>query len=225
MSNRTRFALVVTISSLGPACFVGPARAQEVDVMVQMSSGQLVTGVADLPTSTFTVPHRVFTRNLLSNFRAADPGFFALSEGNPLLPADALPANTDLSWDFLPMTIGQTVSNLFYWDALDDDQNGLGQQDVEFVRPQNANFKAINNGSFTADASDQMIPGGLIQTTAFDGSIHKHPAFRVETLDATAPLTGVYMVSLQLRMPGIDTSDPFYLAFRTSTLDDEVLAV
>ena len=191
--------------------------------MVQQSSGQLVTGVANLDNNTFTIPNRVYTRNLLSNFRSADPGYFSLNEGNPLLPADPLPAATDLLWDFLPMTVEQSISNLFYWDGLDDGQNGLDADDVDFSRPDDTNLKVINNGTFTADGSDQMVSGGLVATTAFDGSIHKHPAFRVETLDATPPAEGVYLVSKQVRMEGIATSEPFFIAFRTSTIGNDSL--
>jgi len=215
------FALAV-VAALAPAQH---SAAQEVDIMVQQSSGKLVTGVAELFSNTFTIPQRVYTRNLLSNYRAADPGFFALSEGNPLLPAEALPANTDLLWDFLPMTVGHTVSNLLYWDGTDADANGLDLDDVAFVRPDNAAFKVINNGTFTADASDQLVTGGLVDTTEFDGSIHKHPAYRVETLDATNPLEGVYLVSQQVRMAGLETSDPYFLAFRTSTIGNDVLGL
>lgn len=209
---------------LGGLVVAPRAVAQEVDIMVQQSSGQLVIGVAELFNNSFTIPNRVFTRNLLPNFRGADPGFFSLAEGNPLLPAEALPADTDLYWDFLPMMVDQSVSNLFFWDGLDDNQNGLDASDVDFVHPDNAIFKVINNGTFTADASDQMVTGGLIQTTEFDGSIHKHPAYRVETLNATTPLEGVYLVSQQVRMTGVETSEPFFIAFRTSTLGNDALA-
>lgn len=215
------YLLVGTLS----AVFVHQSLAQEVDIMVQQSSGKLVTGVADLPSNAFTVPNRVYTRNLLSNFRAADPGFFSLSEGNPNLPAEALPANADLMWDFLPMTVNQTASNLLYWDAQDDDGDGLDLEDVGFVRPGNAVLKVIKNGTFTADATENMISGGLVATTAFDGSIHEHPAYRVESLDATLPLAGIYLVSQQVRMGGLESSDPFFLAFRTSTINAGALAV
>ncbi len=199
--------------------------AQHVDIMVQHSSGQLVTGVANVFDNAFTIPSQIFTRNLFSNYRSADPGFFSLSEGNPLLPAEALPTDSDLYWDYLPMTVDQTVSNLFYWDGLDSNQNGLNLDDVEFVRPTNAVFKVINNGTFTADSSDHLVPGGLVDTTAFDGSIHKHPAYRVETLDATNPLEGIYLVSQQVRLQGLETSDPYFLVFRTSTLSNDALAM
>ncbi|WP_425395737.1 PEP-CTERM sorting domain-containing protein [Aeoliella sp.] len=199
------------------------ASAQHADIMVQHQDGKLVTGLAELQGNTFTIPTRVFVGNLLSNYRALDPGFFSLDEDNPLLTVGALPSGTNLNFDFLPMTVEQTVSNLFYWDGLDDDMNGLDEQDVDFVRPDNEVYKVINNGTFTADASDQLIAGGLIETTAFDGSIHKHPAYRLETLDATTPDAGVYLLSMQLRMDGLETSDPIFLAMRTATLGSDAL--
>ncbi len=121
------------------------------------------------------------------------------------------------------MTVDQTVSNLFYWDGIDDNLNGLDVDDVAFVQADNALFKMISNGTFTADASDQMVTGGLIQETSFDGSIHTHPQYRVEALDATTPLAGIYLVSLQVRMEGLETSDPFFLAMGTSAIDNNAL--
>lgn len=211
-----RFAMLpLIVAACLPACC---AWGQHADVMVQHEGGLLVTGLAELEGGSFSVPRQVFTGNFLSNFRTADPGFFALSEGNPQLPAEALPPSSGLYWDFLPMTVDQTVSNLYFWDGIDHDMNGLTIDDVDFVRPTNAAFKVINNGTFTADASDQMVAGGLVDTTAFDGSIHKHPAYRIETLDASTPPAGIYLVSMQVRMDGFTTSDPFFLALRTSTM-------
>ncbi|MCO6046088.1 hypothetical protein NG895_19485 [Aeoliella sp. ICT_H6.2] len=199
------------------------AWAQHADMMVQQQDGKLVTGLAEIEGNNFTIPTQVYGAGLLSNYRASNPGFVALAEDSPLLPAGALPASTDLYFDFLTMTVEQSVSNLYYWDGLDDDLNGLNADDVDFVVPDNTTFRVVNNGTFTADASDQMVPGGLVYTTDFDGSIHTHPAYGVDTLDATTPAAGVYLVSMQLRMDGVETSDPVFLAMRTSALGSDAL--
>ena len=207
--------LVVGLESL--------ASAQHADIMVQLEDGKLVTGLAELEGGSFTIPQQVFVGNLLSNYRALDPGFYSLNNTSPLLPADPLPSGTDLDFDFLPMTVDLTISNLFYWDGLDDDANGIDVDDVDFARPDNAVYKVVNNGTFTADATDQLIEGGLIGTTAFNSLLHVHPGYRLESLDATTPAEGVYLISMQLRMDGFETSDPIFLAMRTSSLGSDSL--
>lgn len=202
------------------------ARAQHTtDIMVQLQDNQLVTGVSDLLGENFTIPARTFTGGLVlhapsSTFRGTDPGFYALTSDIFPLPVDELPVGADLMWDILPMTSGAVVSNLMYWDGLDDDQNGLDANDVELTRPNNAIMKIIENGTFTADASDQFVTGGLVASTAFDGTFHEHPQYRVESLDSTPSVEGVYVVSLQLRMQDRITSDPFFLAIRSPSLSD-----
>ncbi|QDU54902.1 hypothetical protein [Aeoliella mucimassa] len=199
--------------------------ATHLDMMVQQEDGKLVTGLAELSEGAYSIGAQVYSGSLLSSNRASDPGYFSLAEGNPNLPAEALPADSDLYWDFLPMSVGATVSNLFYWDGLDDNLDGLSIDDVEFDRPDNEQFYMVSNGFFAADASDQMVPGGVIDTTAFDGSIHKHPAYILDTSDASTPDTGIYMISMQVRMDGLETSEPYFLLMRTSTLGDDTLEV
>ena len=197
--------------------------AVHVDVMVQQQNDTLVTGAGDYFGSFYTIGQRVFTGSLLSNYRAANPGFFALAESNTSNPAEPLPADTGLYWDFLTMRNDFTVSNLFYWDGIDDADDGLSLDDVEFTVPDNELFYLVNNGTYIADASDQMVTGGKIDTTAYDGSMHKHPAYILDASDGSTPDSGVYMVSLQVRMAGLETSEPFFLLMGTSDLDDETL--
>lgn len=211
--------------------------AQHVDVLLQIVDGKVVTGAADLDNGSWAIGQRVFERQLLSNFRANDPGFTALATGNPLLGSGVLgfPANHDVSFDLLPMTVGSMVANLFYWDGADPGGDGLTLADVSFVTPPaGVTWNIFDDGFnlFTADGSNSVVPGGLIQRSSSDvnpgdgidtGSLHTHLLMRVDDGDGntqTTPPAGVYMVSLQARSVGFETSDPFFFVHRSSTISD-----
>lgn len=213
--------------------------AQHVDVLLQVMDGKVAIGAANHDDGSWTIGQRVFARELLSNFRANDPGFTGLATGNPLLGSGVLgfPANHDVSFDLLPMTVGSTVANLFFWDGTDLGGDGLTLADVSFAKPPTGvTWNIFDDGFnlFTADGSDDMIPGGLIQKSSSDinpgdgidtGSLHTHLLMRVDDGDGntqTTPPIGVYMVSLQARSEGFETSDPFIFIHRTSTVIDAV---
>ena len=213
--------------------------AQHVDVLLQVVDGKVAIGAANYDDGSWTIGQRVFARQLLSNFRANDPGFTGLATGNPLLGSGVLgfPANHDVSFDLLPMTVGSTVANLFFWDGTDLGGDGLTLADVSFAKPPTGvTWNIFDDGFnlFTADGSDAMIPGGLIQESSSDidpgdgidtGSLHTHLPMRVDDGDGntqTTPPIGVYMVSLQARSEGFETSDPFIFIQRTSTVTDAV---
>ena len=73
-----------------------------------------------------------------NDFAVNNPGFNSLAAGSPALPAgsQALPGSAALAWDFLPMTIEQSKSNLFYWDGIESDgMPGITPDDVRFGPP------------------------------------------------------------------------------------------
>src|SRR5262249_50215321 len=99
----------------------GICRAQHIDVLNEQINGQLVTGYGNFDSDTWTLGGRVFHRDFGSTFAINNPGFNSIGAGSPDMPsgAQSLPASLQLSWDFLPMTIGNVSSNLFYWNGLD----------------------------------------------------------------------------------------------------------
>jgi hypothetical protein len=213
--------------------------AQHVDVLLQVVDGKVAIGAANYDDGSWTIGQRVFARELLSNFRSNDPGFTGLATGNPLLGSgvSGFPANHDVSFDLLPMTVGSTVANLFFWDGTDLGGDGLTLADVSFAKPPTGvTWNIFDDGFnlFTAEGSDAMIPGGLIQESSSDinpgdgidtGSLHTHLLMRVDDGDGntqTTPPLGVYMVTLQARSEGFETSDPFIFIHRTSTVTDAV---
>jgi hypothetical protein len=133
------------------------------------------------------------------------------------------------------MTIGSVSSNLLYWNGIDVNGNGPDLADVNFVVPAGITWSVRDDNLewFAANATDQLVPGGVIDRTsedvwpdAFDsGTLHNHMAQQLSDNDGdsgTSPAAGVYLISYHARSPGFVTSDPFYFVFRTSTVSDLV---
>jgi hypothetical protein len=208
------------------------------DVLLQTVDGKIATGIVDDQTSVGTLGTRVYRRNFLSNYRASDPGFFGLATGNPNLPPGAagFPANHNVNFDLLPMEIGDILSNLYFWDGSDLGGDGLDLADVQFVPPPTVDWEVYDAdfNLFAADGTSQFVPGGLIQKTSADvdpfdgidtGAIHKHLVLQLNNSDdnsGTTPPAGVYMIALQIRSEGFETSDPIVFVHRTSTVPDAV---
>jgi hypothetical protein len=207
--------------------------------MLQVADGKIAVGAANFDSGDWTIGQRVFERQLLSNFRANDPGFAALGTGNPLLGPGVVgfPSQHDVFFDLLPMYVEDSKANLFYWDGTDLGGDGLNLDDVLFVVPPNGVTWNIFDDSFnvhTADGSDAFVQGGLIQQTSSDvdpldgintGTLHQHLLLRVDDGDSntqTTPPQGVYMAALQVRAAGFATSDPFLFVHRTSLVSNAV---
>lgn len=232
---RTRLALAVGLLSFVQA----RCAAQHSDVLLQLVDGEIVIGSADFDRGGWTLGARVFQRQLLTNFRANDPGFTSLATGNPLLApgVSGFPPLHDVYFDLLPMSNGPAAGNLLFWNGTDADDNGLTLADVRFGLPAaGVTWNVFDDGFnlFTVDGSNAFVPGGLIQRTSSDtnasdgvdtGTLHQHLLIRVDDGDGnvqTNPPEGVYMVALQARSPGFESSAPFLLVHRTFNLSNAV---
>jgi hypothetical protein len=187
------------------------ALAQHSDIYPYNDTGQV--GVAQYSYEQSAIlPSRVFDGRFDSFYSVNNPGFTALSTGA------TLPGGKALSWDFLPMTALGYTSTLLYWD-------GQGEM---------ANFGATptpdyslslygGNGSASADGGDSLVPGASIGTTSASGAIHQHRYFFLDDngdgQNTTLPLSGYYVIAMQLRIAGLDTSDPFFLVWGTPDSD------
>jgi hypothetical protein len=238
-TRRTTFRLARTVA-IGLLATVPATQvlAQHSDVLLQTVDGKIVTGAANYDNNTWTLGTQVYRRHFLSNFRSSDPGFTGFAFGNPNLPSGAsgFPSNHNVNFDLLPMTIGQSVSNLFYWDGNDLGGDGLDLSDVTFVVPSGIAWDVFdeNFSLYSATGIDQPVPGGLIQTTSADinpqdgvdsGAIHNHLVLQLSDNDGnsnTTPPAGVYMIAWQARSVGFETSDPFLFVHRTSNVSDFV---
>jgi hypothetical protein len=209
---------------------VGPeiARAQHLDVLAEQINGQLVTGTADFDSSQWLLGLRAFHRDLsagTNGLQGNNPGFNAIGAGSADMPAgaQALPAFSDLSWDFLPMTIGGVSRNLFYWNGLNQaGMPGTSPSDVTWGPPPTPLYTLSlfdkSNAKYSVNGTNTFVPGGVIDTTASDGFIHRHRFFFIEDNDgnsATQPADGLYLIALRLRMAGLRPSLPVLMVFGT----------
>jgi hypothetical protein len=204
---------------------LGSARAQHFDVLTQQVNGKLVTGTADFDSNQWQLGLRVFHRGFDSDYAINNPGFNALGTGSVSMPAgaEALPGNTDLSWDFLPMTTNDLSQNLFYWNGQDTDgMPGLTPNDVVFGPLPGPNYTLSlfdkSNTKTSVGGTNAIVPGGVIDTTAADGAMHRHRFFFLEDGDgsgATVPADGLYLLAMRLRMTGLANSLPVFMVFGT----------
>lgn len=228
-SSMSAIALVLAVQ------FAAATLAAE-DVMLQTIDGKIVSGVVDDGSGEGTLGTRVYRGNFLSNFRTANPGFFALTSVSPNLPpgASGFPSNHDIYFDLLPMKVGNLKSNLLFWGGADVGGDGLSLEDVQFSVPVDVNWEVrddFNIGHF-ANGSDQQVTGGRIDATSSDtnpgdgidtGMLHKHLALLLNsTIEGSTPATGVYVTAWQTRAAGFETSAPFVFVHRTSTAADAV---
>lgn len=232
--NRMRELFFFVSISAAVGAGSGGVLAQHVDVMVLQLQGRLATGRGDFQSGEWTLGQRVYSRDFDSDFLVNNPGFNALGSGSALLPpgSQALPAVTNLSWDFLPMEIGEAKSNLFYWDGSETNgQPGLTPDDVVFGAPPGPNYALTmfdrNSQPYTIHGSEQsVVSGGVIARTDASGFIHQHNYFLLDDgsgYQGTPPATGIYLWALQVRMPGMQASLPFYMVFGTPDSSVEAL--
>jgi hypothetical protein len=196
------------------------ARAQHLDVQVQSVDGRLTTGAADFENGGFTLGLRVWTRFFNSEYAVNNPGFNAGGTNTGVIPpgSAALPGGAALWWDFLPMKLGGTTSNLLYWNA-----SGGSPGSVQFGPAPGPDYSLSlfgeNDVRSAADGSAALVAGGIIDTTAVDGFIHAHRYFFLDNdhddNNDTVAAPGVYLVAMRLRMEELDRSDPFYILWGT----------
>lgn len=210
-----RFATVV--GSL-LALMANGAHAQHADVLVQVVDGRLATGSADFDSGTWTIGKRVYSAEFSSVFSVNNPGFNALAAGSPSLPAGAaaLPGSTSLRFDFLPLKIDGTLQNLFYWNG-----NGATEGEVAFGALPGPDHRLEVYGRDNivgVDGSPSFVPGDVINNTGSNGSLHTHRFFYLDSGNqnaTTTPADGIYLMSMRLRMTGIDAAQPAYFVFGT----------
>ena len=210
---------MTTLLSL--AALVGMTRhasAQEFDVLVQVVDGRLATGSADVFSDEWSLGRRVYSYEFDSDYAVTDPGFNTLIAASPSMPAgaSALPGNSPLGWDFLPMKIDGALSNLFYWDGA-----GSSEQDIDFGELPGPDYRFELYGRTQAagvDGSPVVVPGDVINITGSNGSLHTHRSFYLDSGNlntVTTPADGIYLASMRLTMPGLDSSQPIYFVFGT----------
>lgn len=220
---------LLALSAIASLLDGSTSHAQHVDVLTQVVNGKLSIGGANYDNNTWNLGQKVFKRQLLSNFRANDPGFAGLATGNPLLePGVAgIPSGIDVFFDIVPSTIDGQRANFWYWDGIDGDQNGFSIEDVDFgFAPTNITFNVFDDDFdlFTADGSNTVVSDILVQKTFSTGGLHNHVLMQIDDGDgnlSTPPPEGVYLTSLVLRADGYEDSDPFFFVHRSFGLTND----
>ncbi|MEM8679961.1 MAG: hypothetical protein AAGF97_11460 [Planctomycetota bacterium] len=194
-----------------------PLTAQADGLLVQGLNGQIITGTVSDDLTGVQLPTRTFSSRFPETYAWSDPGFHSV--GIPPAGYDVLPVGGQLEWDFVPMRNDGLVSNLLYWDG-----QGSTPEDVEFGLLPDPNTSLTlfgrNNEAAAADGTDQLIPGKTIDLIGGGSGLrmHAHRFFYLDDNDgnlATPPADGVYLLAMQLRMDGFETSDPFYVVWGT----------
>ena len=185
------------------------------DVFLAQVSGQVAVGGANElgeVDENFDLTTRVFEGVMISNFppfNPADygrdePGFVALASGNAALPpgASALSANSPVTIQLAPFTVGANSDTLFYW-------NGSGS----------VNFQPIATAQPGIGMSLDPNPIG---TTSATGALHEHPAFMLDNGAAGVPADGVYLIAPTANIAGLADSQHFHMLWLVdSLLSDE----
>jgi hypothetical protein len=185
-------------------------------ILVQAHGSSLIIGHDNEDGSGQNIGVRAFTSLMPSTLAWDSPSFISLSTAP--VGTEPLPPQTDVEWDFLPMSTNGVTSNLLYWDG-----QGSTAADVEFgLVPQTGVTMSLFGRNFESAAVDgaaEMVRGKIINTTLAAGSglrLHAHRFFVLDDgdeVDSTTPPPGVYLIALQLRMQDFIATDPFYIAF------------
>jgi len=197
--------------------------SQHSDVLLQNLNSRLTSGSASFETNSWSLGQQVYEGELDSIFTTTEPGWNALAAGSPDMPAGAtaLPANTNLEWDFLPMKIDGTLANLFYWD---------GTGSVAFGNLPTAGYalslQAMSGNFISVSGTPDLVAGETIATTDSSGGIHQHRFWFLDDGDAnpaTDPAEGLYLAALRTRIEGLDRSNPMFFLFGTPNSDHEAI--
>ena len=196
--------------------------SQTFDPSQTVEYSRLVSGARDF--GTFPVgtiyPASVFDKRLTGAFDSDDPGFTAVPTPCNAEPTLApLPPATGLYLDFLPArpTAGGSPRNILYWDGVDDDLDGLDEGDVDWSPvPLDEIIRISEVGeTATADGGTSPIAGLHVQDSSATGSIHDHIDFALRRSGGGLATAGLYLLHLNLTVPGFAEGAPVFLIFET----------
>jgi hypothetical protein len=220
---RLRGFLIAAICAIAMTSSVR-ADLMHYDVLVASDGAQLITGFYedDVPivaNVSYGFPYRVFAGDLQAvTYGGDEPGVRALNSAllGPV-GGTVLPGGEPLNARYLPMTIGSTSSNLFFWD-------GEGPVDFVNVPPgYTLNTEGDSGSNASADGTNTTSADFLIRNTSGTGTIHKHPDYLLDNGGLGDPAEGFYLVSYQFSMPGTTLADslPIFMVFATPGADEE----
>ena len=207
-------ALAATALALLTTGLCSQCHADGEGILVQAQGDRLVVGFDDDTPGGQSIGARAFGGLLPSDGLTESPSFLSLSTAPS--GTDPLPLGADVMWDFLPMTIEQQTSNLFYWD---------GEGEVDF-QPTTSESLTLYDPAFQpamVDGAAEAVPGLRIGTvTANALSLHAHRWWELLS-ESEDPNPGVYATALRLRVDGYIPSEPIFVALSTFGTPSSVL--
>lgn len=188
------------------------------DFLISHNGSKLITGGYDdsIPGVTDEGPKRVYEFDVEfinpgQPYSSPDPGIQSRHQAE-LSTFQALPVGEDLSFRMLPITIGASSRNLWYWDGVGPvNFTTLGSNSMlKLEHPSSLASTSING------ATDATVPGFLIQTVSSGPDpVHRH----LETTLSTAggePEQGIYLASVDFELTGgLGRSDQAFLVYAT----------
>lgn len=199
------------------------ATADGVDILFSSNGSKLITGGFDDGTDSVTTegPLRVYEFEVETDaftpggpFTSDDPGLQSVQQSE-LSTFFALPHGAELSFSALPISIGANTSTLFYWD---------GSGAVNFLPALVGSTLELDLGSPTSGTAPLTLNGsqmtaqtgfGIAFVDEFDAEpIHTHLETAIGTSGGN-PNLGIYLISLEFALTGLDSADPVYLLYAT----------
>lgn len=208
-------------------------QTQTFDSSQTQEYSRLVTGATDFSFPVASLyPISAFDGSLDGSFSVDDPGFTSFANPCEQQPSlSPLPGGADLFIDFLTQatTAGASSRNLLFWDGVDDDANGLDENDVDWSPVPNDEIIRVNQLGIeaTADGGTAEAEGLFIKTTSSSGGIHSHADFELRRSGGGLASYGVYLLRLDLTMAPFAEGAPIYLVFSTVSVpaDSSLVAV
>jgi len=212
-------------------CGSSAALAQHADVFLADDGGKVVAGSAFVtpngappPSEVFAIQSlgdRVFEGELLdvglvpTQYSGDEPGFNGTHDAALFTGAFAafakLPGSAAVSFDILSSTVDSESSDLFFWD---------GTGPVTFAPVTASTVLTVGNPSFASTDGDGA-PGFTFANTAGSGFLHHHMTFTVAKDAGTAAAdAGFYLLTLQLNVAGLNSSDSLFFVFGTEGSDE-----
>jgi hypothetical protein len=192
------------------AAFAASANAQlPIDVRPAAKCDRIIIGGWVDATSAFVPNQRVFGYDFQEDpdfpYFISDPGF------NTAGPS-TLPAGQPLSFNVLSGADFGLPSNLGYWS---------GSGPISFSAPPSDETIQLRLSSASVAVGNTLGEqnGFTIQTISGTGSVHRHLS-SVISGGAGVPASGIYLMALELTVPSLEDSLPFFLVYKNGV--DEV---
>ena len=212
MRSLIRPLILPSAAALVLTALAGRASAQHFDALFMDDDGQLVAAGYNDAFMTYTPGLvRVFEGDvdptepgLQSHTQAEIDAAFGLGS------FAALPTGEDLSFRFLPIAIGGTGSNLWFWP-------GGGAVDFQPVAGNSLTLThPVSLDTATVTGSNTQVAGFTVDTSDGNGVVHQH----LESSLANGAIDGFTLLAMQFEMAGLLDSEPLIYVLANGAVDE-----